>query len=226
MTLITSVAPDLTWLKDVALPQPELSGPVQLPPAVQGTGGEKLVLDNGSDPFALAVGDVGIVHRGSLPGQLAAYPSETILDWAVRTFFLTRLPRDATFMSLDGLARWCDLPEAEWITCPRCKGKRVEPGAQTHEDGARLACRECGGAGEVQDRADGLAELGPVKVDRRDLQAVVPHLRGDKVALFVAPAVYQPGLQAHVRHLVRRNATELLDGDWRIVMEPVHTLLQ
>jgi hypothetical protein len=94
-------------------------------------------------------------------------------------------------------------------------------GAVIGECPSALVCQMCDGLGRVPYLEDGYEQKGPVKIDRRSLTRIVPHLRGSEVAFCTAPSVDGMGFDLHVRPYVEQGGKKTVGGDWRIVMSAV-----
>lgn len=240
MSLIEIAAPDLSWLDDVHQPE-MLIGERAVPRPFTLPAGELRSLDGKTayvveDDFGVACGaGADVAVRGRFPGVIAS-PTPDVLAWAAETFFVTAGLGLVQVMTLDALARLADMPNPTIVRCPVCRGKLRAPDAPvltgahaTLADGrgcpSALACPRCGGLGRVADFSDGFETIttpvGAFTVDRRALAPIVKHLRGDEVALCLAPAVGGLGFDVHLRPYVEQGGKKTVGGDWRIVWAPV-----
>ena len=238
--LISLADPSPDWLHTVHNPETTIGPhtvpfPFQLFEADIASGGEFAFHIDA--PYAVAVGHVvAVAVQGQLSGLVAAPPPPLVTDWAIRTFLATEGLVGFDRMSLDGLARLADLPPPELTRCPRCRGRLREPGAEvsvgvhaTRDDGVGCVsaptCELCHGTGRIPQLEDGYVQMGPIKIDRRALTRIVPHLRGNEVAWCVAPSadgLIAGGMDVHVRPYVERaNGEKCVGGEWRIVLSAV-----
>jgi hypothetical protein len=86
---------------------------------------------------------------------------------------------------------------------------------------SQAACTKCGGNGRIADFSDGFETIHGVTVDRRALKLIVPHLRGDTVALCLAPEIDGLGFECHLRPYVEQGGKMTCGGDWRVVWHAV-----
>lgn len=240
---IELVSEDLSWLATVHRPETtvndhRMTRPFQLPAGVMksiDSKGDEYVIDA---DFAIACGggaDVAVKGRVDLNNLVDVVPATDVLVWAAQTFFATSGLQMIQNMSLDALVRLADLPPPTLTRCPRCRGRLREPGADavvgahaTTEDGrgcvSAAPCKQCDGYGRIANWEDGYMQIGPITVDRRGLTAIAKHLRGDQVALCVAPSHEGLGLDAHLRPYVEQQGKQhAVGGDWRVLWPAVVT---
>ena len=240
-SIISLATPTVDWLHGVHNPETVIGArsvpyPFQLFEADVGQGGEFAFHIDA--PYAVAVGHVvAVAVEGQLTGLVAASPPPEVTDWAIRTFLATEGLAGFERMSFDGLARLADLPPPELTRCPTCRGKLREPGAEvsigvhaTRDDGVGCVsaptCSTCNGLGRIPHLEDGYVQRGPIKIDRRALTRIVPHLRGTEVAWCVAPSVdgLVGGFDVHIRPYVEgKTGEKMVGGEWRIVLSAVDT---
>ena len=231
---------DLSWLSTVHRPEMLVNDhrvprPFQLPAGVMNSldGKEEFAIEH---DFAVACGggaDVAVKGHVDASALVDVVPPSDVLVWAAQTFFITHGLQMIQELSLDALVRLVDLPPPTLSRCPRCRGKLREPGADvlvgehaTTEDGrgcvSAKPCALCDGYGRIADWSDGYFALGPITVDKRGLTPIVKHLRGDRVALCLAPSHEGLGLDAHLRPYVEQQGKQhAVGGDWRILWPAV-----
>ena len=235
MSLIEVVAPDLSWLEGVHLPE-MLIGMREVPRPFTLPAGELRSLDGKTafviaDDFGVACGaGADVAVRGKAPG-LAVVPTPDVLAWAAQTFFVTVGIGLVRVMTLDALAHLADLPAPTLTRCPACRGRLRAPDAEilvgAHADGcpSARACPRCDGLGRIADLTDGhetiTTPVGEFVVDRRALTSIVKHLRGDDVALCLAPSADGRGADLHLRPYVEQGGKKTVGGDWRVVWAPI-----
>ena len=236
---IELVAPDLSWMSKMHHPE-MIVGDHPVPRPFTLPAGELRSLDGKNayvveDDYVVACGggaDVAVRGKQDVP----VIPPDDVRVWAAQAFFVTAGLGLVRTMSLDALVRLADLPPPTLSRCPHCRGKLREPGAEVlvgamavRSDGigcpSAPICSVCGGYGRVPHLEDGYDEiktpLGVIKVDRRALTPIVKHLRGDQVALCLAPSLESLGMDAHLRPYVEIKGKKCVGGDWRIVWPAV-----
>jgi hypothetical protein len=242
MTAIEVITPDLSWLHSIHRPETMLGDhfvehPFQIiEDDVCLAGKPAFRIDA---PYGVAIDNVvAVAARGTLAGLVANLPPPEVTDWAIRTFLATEGLVGFEIMTLDALARFADLPPPTLKRCPRCRGKLREPGTEVlmgvhatlvdrttgatlRECPSQMVCTLCDGQGRIPYLDDGFAQKGPVKIDRRALTRIVPHLRGSEVAFCTAPSLDGLGMDIHVRPYVEQNGQKTVGGEWRIVLSQV-----
>ena len=242
MTTIELITPDLAWLHGIHRPETMIAEhfvarPFQIVEAdVNLAGKPAFRIDS---PYGVAVDNVvAVAVRGMLPGLVTGVPPAEVTDWAIRTFLATDGLTGFEIMTLDALARFSDLPAPTLKRCPRCRGKLREPGGEVlmgvhatmvdkvtgatlRECPSALVCTMCDGLGRVPYLEDGFVEKAGVKIDRRALTRIVPHLRGSEVAFCTAPSEDGLGFDIHVRPYVEQGGKKTVGGDWRVVLSAV-----
>ena len=239
---IELITPDLNWLHSIHRPESIVADhfvkhPFQIVEADVNLAGKPAFRIDA--PYGVAVDNVvAVAVRGMLPGLVANLPPPAVTDWAIRTFLATEGLVGFEIMTLDALARFADLPAPTLKRCPRCRGKLREPGGEVlmgvhatmvdkvtgatlRECPSALVCTMCEGLGRVPYLEDGFAEKGGVKIDRRALTRIVPHLRGSEVAFCAAPSEDGLGFDIHMRPYVEQGGKKTVGGDWRVVLSAV-----
>lgn len=213
------INPDLSWMTAIHDDE-HVIAPVVLPPLLDA---KRTTITTTPHVLAISAG-LAMVHEGADVGRMMLAPlAHEVVKWAVKTFFDTDRLVGIKPMTLDGLIRWVnDAPEVVHVKCPHCNGTRMTDETHPDDENMRLVCAHCDGHGFIIANYDaGLDKVGPIIVDRRALRPILPHLRGNDVALAIAPSVDRPGeADVHVRQTrtAPGNGLTGVFGAWRIVL--------
>jgi len=211
--LIVPGAPELAWMEDFADQRGDHRHALQLPALTIGS--------YTVPPHVVVFGPWFVLaHRGVLGGAVPVHADRHTIQEALDILWSpVTLQHRVPFASL---RTWCDLPPALHQPCPRCRGRGqlrlsdelaarvaelITPGetaptaalrswAPARERTRSVDCPQCDGARSIPlDPASGYGRLGPLTIDRRDLQPVLPHLAGEDLVGVAWDTALDPDLR-------------------------------